>query len=92
MASTPPPLWDSYDDDGEGKLVELLNAKLGAAQDRQDDTVDEAVTRSLASAIARHEDIKAQLDAPNQYPTLREHAQDISTADISSWRPKSWRP
>ncbi len=88
MPSTPPPLWDGYDDAGEDKLVALLDRKVEAAIDPDDPTVDERVARDFATAIASHEWLKDKLGAGDYHPTLHAEADRIRRADIGSWRPK----
>jgi hypothetical protein len=88
MPTSPPPLWDGYDEAGEDKLVELLNRKVAAAKDDADDTVDEVVARDFATAIASHEWLKKKLGAPDYHPRLHAEADRIRSADVGSWRPK----
>ena len=83
MPSTPPPLWDGYD-----KLEALLDAKVEAAIDPDDPTVDEKVARDFAQAIASHEWLKQKLGASDYHPSLHAEANRIRSADIGSWRPK----
>jgi hypothetical protein len=85
MPSSPPPLWDGYDDAGEDKLIALLDGKARAAHDADDPTVSDGVARSLAEAIANHESIKKELRDPSYRPDLHSLADDIRAG---SWRPK----
>ena len=73
MPSTPPPLWDGYDEAGGDKLEALL---------------DEKVARDFAQAIASHEWLKQKLGASDYHPSLHAEANRIRSADIGSWRPK----
>lgn len=88
MPSTPPPLWNGYDDAGEDELQALLDRKVDAAVDPDDETVDEVLARDFAQAIASHEWLKQKLGAPDYHPRLHEEANRIRKADIGSWRPK----
>ena len=87
MPSSPPPLWDGYDDAGEDKLLELLGRKVEAATDPDDPTVDERVTRDFAQAIASHEWLKQKLGSGDYHAGLHAEADRIRTADVGSWRP-----
>ena len=88
MPSTPPPLWDGYDEAGGDKLEALLDAKVEAAIDPDDPTVDEKVARDFAQAIASHEWLKQKLGASDYHASLHAEANRIRSADIGSWRPK----
>jgi len=83
MPGTPPPLWPGYDDASEDDLLSLLDGKVDAAHDPNDETVDPLVSGALASAIARHESIKKRLDPDNYRPRLHETASKIA----GSWKP-----
>jgi hypothetical protein len=85
MPSSPPPLWDGYDDAGEDQLVALLDRKVDAALDADDPTVDERVARDFAQAIASHEWLKKELGDEGYRPRLHARADDIR---VGSWRPK----
>ena len=85
MPSTPPPLWDGYDEAGGDKLEALLDAKVEAAIDPDDPTVDEKVARDFAQAIASHEWLKQKLGDSGYRPKLHARADDIR---VGSWRPK----
>ena len=88
MPSTPPPLWDGYDEAGGDKLEALLDAKVDAALDPGDQTVDEKLARDFAQVIASHEWLKQKLGAPDYHDALHAEADRIRTADTESWRPK----
>jgi hypothetical protein len=88
MPSTPPPLWDGYDDADEDQLAALLDRKVDAAIDPDNPAVDEVVTRDFARAIASHEWLKRKLGADDYHPRLHAEADRIRSADIGSWRPK----
>ena len=88
MPSTPPPLWNGYDEAAEDELEALLDRKVEAAIDPADPTVDEVVTRDFATAIASHEWLKKKLGADDYHPKLHAEADRIRKADIGSWRPK----
>ena len=88
MPSTPPPLWNGYDEAGEDELESLLDRKVDAAIDPDDETVDEVVARDFAQAIASHEWLKQKLGDPSYHPRLHAEADRIRKADIGSWRPK----
>jgi hypothetical protein len=88
MPSTPPPLWNGYDEAGEDELEALLDRKVDAAVNPDDETVDERVARDFAQAIASHEWLKEKLGAPDYHPRLHAEANRIRKADIGSWRPK----
>ena len=88
MPSTPPPLWNGYDEAGEDELEALLDRKVDAAVNPDDETVDERVARDFAQAIASHEWLKEKLGAPDYHPRLHAEANRIRKADVGSWRPK----
>ena len=83
MPSTPPPLWDGYDDASEDDLLALLDGTDGAADDDDDPTVTKPVSGGLATAIAAHEAIKKELDPDNYHPRLHARAGVIA----GSWQP-----
>jgi|1186.fasta_scaffold326179_2 hypothetical protein len=85
MPSSPPPLWDGYDDADEDQLVALLERKATTALDSDDPTVDEKVSKDLAQAVASHEWLKQKLGADGYRPKLHALADDIR---VGSWRPK----
>jgi hypothetical protein len=85
MPSTPPPLWDGYDDASEDDLLALLETKVDAALD-EDDPTDERVVKEFAQAIASHEWIKAnKLDGAGHRARLHARADEIR---VGSWRPR----
>lgn len=83
MPSTPPPLWDGYDDASEDDLLALLDGADSAANDAADPTVSPDVAGGLAFAIAGHEEIKQRLDPDNYRARLHDRAQVIA----GSWKP-----
>jgi hypothetical protein len=83
-----PPLWEGYDDKSEQDLLGLLEAKVDAALDPADPTVDERATRDFAQAIASHEWLKRREDAPSHHTELYAYARKVSTDDVGSWRPR----
>jgi hypothetical protein len=83
-----PPLWEGYDDKSEQDLLDMLDAKVGAALDPADDTVDERVTRDFAQAIASHEWLKRRADDGSHHAGLYAYARRVSTDDVGSWRPR----
>jgi hypothetical protein len=85
MPTSPPPLWDGYDDADEDQLVALLERKATAALDDGDETVDPIVARDLATAVASHEWLKRKLDDSSYRAKLHKVADDIR---VGSWRPK----
>jgi hypothetical protein len=86
MPSTPPPLWDGYDDASEDDLLGLLEAKVDAALDDDNPTVDKRVAQDFAQAIASHEWIKEnRLDGAGHRPRLHARADEIR---VGSWRPR----
>ena len=88
MPTTPPPLWDGYENAGEDELEALLDRKVDAAVDPEDPTVDEVLARDFARAIASHEWLKQKLGADDYHPRLHAEADRIRKADVGSWRPK----
>ena len=85
MPSSPPPLWDGYDDADEDQLVAFLERKATTALDSDDPTVDELVSKDLAQAVASHEWLKQKLGDKGYRPKLHSLAKDIR---VGSWRPK----
>jgi hypothetical protein len=85
MPSSPPPLWDGYDDAGEDQLVAFLERKATTALDSDDPTVDEKVSKDLAQAVASHEWLKQKLGDSGYRPKLHSLANEIR---VGSWRPK----
>jgi hypothetical protein len=83
MPDTPAPLWNGYDDASEDDLLALLDGKAAAAGDPDDDTVDAVVSGALATAIARHEELKQSQNAGNYRPRVHARASQIA----ESWRP-----
>jgi hypothetical protein len=85
MPSSPPPLWDGYDDAHEDELVALLERKATTALDSDDPTVDHKVSTDLAQAVASHEWLKQKLNDKGYRPKLHAVANEIR---VGSWRPK----
>ena len=84
MPPTPAPLWPGYGDNGERSLIDLLNDKIAATQDK-DDPTDEKATRDFAAAIESHEWLRR--GSSDHFADLQEHARHIRvTADAGSWR------
>ena len=83
MPGTPPPLWPGYDAAAEDDLLALLDDTDQKASDPDDPTVDTAVAGALATAIARHEELKKDQDPDNYRPRLHERA----TALSRGWQP-----
>jgi hypothetical protein len=83
MAQTPPPLWPGYDESNEDDLLGLLETTDRAADDPDDPTVEKPVSGGLAHAIAKHEEIKKELDPGNYRPRLHARASAIA----GSWHP-----
>jgi hypothetical protein len=83
MPASPRPLWDGYDQADEDDLLDLLDGTDKAAEDPDDPTADKRVSGGLAHAIARHEEIKQELDDPGYRPRLHARASAIA----GSWRP-----
>jgi len=83
MPNTPPPLWPGYDDADEDDLLSLLDSTDAAANDPADATVDPAVAGGLATAIARHEELKKDQDPDNYRARLHERASAIA----GGWKP-----
>jgi hypothetical protein len=83
MSDSPRPLWNGYDDADEDDLLELLDGTDKAADDPDDPTVEKDVSGGLATAIAKHEEIKKTLDDPNYRPKLHDRAIEIAR----SWQP-----
>ena len=85
MPSTPPPLWDGYDDATEDELLDQLERRVDAALD-EDDPTDERVVKDFAQAIASHEWIKAnKLGGDGHRARLHARADEIR---VGSWRPR----
>jgi len=85
MPSTPPPLWDGYDDASEDDLLALLESKVDAALDESNAT-DERAAKDFAQAIASHEWIKREkLGGTGHRPRLHARADEVR---VGSWRPK----
>jgi hypothetical protein len=78
MPSTPPPLWPGYDSASEDDLLALIDGTDSAANDPADDTVHPDVAGGLATAIARHEELKRDQDPDNYRPRLHERASAIA--------------
>jgi hypothetical protein len=85
MPATPPPLWHGYDDASDDDLVTLLEGKAAAAQDENDESVDEDVARGIATAVASHEALKQKLGDTSYRSRVHELANEIR---VGSWRPK----
>jgi hypothetical protein len=84
MASTPRPLWPGYDEFSEEQLLELLELLEAAANDPDDETVDDRVAGGLAVAIARHEEIKRDSDSERYRQRVHQRAVVIA----EGWQPR----
>jgi hypothetical protein len=84
MPSSPPSLWDGYDDASEDELLALLDRKVDALED-PDDPTDERAVKDFAQAIASHEWLKKnKLDGAGYRERLHARADKVR---VGSWRP-----
>ena len=85
MTTNTSELWPGYEQTDEQELLDLLERKVKAAEDDQDETVDKRVVADLAQAIATYEALKAQKRAPGEH---RKNLQARAGQIVESWRPR----
>lgn len=85
MSNDVTPLWPGYDKASDDELLDLLESKIKAARDPNNDAVDVRLVREFAQAIASHEWLKQnKLDGAGHNERLHARANEVR---LSSWRP-----